>query len=254
MSSGLQNKMPLFETEIHRLYFMRLRWDSDNVSEGEVGSMDNYLSHFNLDREPFPEIGEETADDNLLTERESGAYIRRSLRKAGMKDQVFYAGAIRRIYSHSLGDPKLINKICDFALKRAFYLNEHIVYEEMLADCLELLLESKPPDNFPNDKRKYLRVKTDFPGAFVIQGAKTRGLLKITNVSRAGVQLKLARQRLLKVKERVIVDFTLNDDNKSKVRTIVVVRNTFGFFAGCQFLNMRSEAYNDYVDTVLKRE
>ena len=221
---------------------------------GDVDSMGNYLSHFGLDRDPFPDIEGETPDEEILTEKESGAHIRRSLRKAGMKDQVFYAGAIRKVYSYSLGDPKLINKICGFALQRAFYLKERIIYEELLAECLELLLESKPPDNYPNDKRRYMRIETRFSGAFVIQGTKTRGTMTITNVSRTGVQLKLVRQRMLRVRDRVIIDFTLDDEAKSKIRTVVVVKNTFGFFAGCYFPNLKNEAYDNYIDALAENE
>lgn len=210
------------------------------------------LSHFDLEKDPFPKIKEETPDDELMSEKETGAYIRRSLRKAGMKDQVFYAGAIRRIYSYSMGDPSLVNCICGFSMRRALYLKEKIIHEDMLADCLELLMESKPPETSPKDKRKHLRVEANFPGSYLVEGTDTGGILTVTNISRDGARLKVNRRRLLNVNDRIVIEFELKDGISSKVKTAAIVRNTFGFFAGCNYENFRSSVYGKYLETVLK--
>jgi general secretion pathway protein A len=83
-----------------------------------------------------PELLEMLADDRLrqlkqriavhcrlepLSVQETGAYISRRLFVAGNKGQVcFSPAATRRIHKRSGGIPRLINKICDFALTAGY--------------------------------------------------------------------------------------------------------------------------------------
>jgi len=213
--------------------------------------MNSYLAHFNLSKDPFMEIPEGTPKD-ILSEIDTVAYINKSLAEAGMQKNIFQENAILKVYSYSQGDPKLINEICSYALQRTYFINKQSVHEDLLAECLDLLLESKPPDTYPDDKRRHKRLDTDFPGTFHIQGTKTRGTLTVSNISHSGIMIKLNRQRLVKNKDRITVSFKLDNEKKSNIRTVVIVRHTFGFFAGCLFNYLDSNEYTQYVDDIVE--
>ncbi|MFO7560089.1 MAG: PilZ domain-containing protein [Desulfobacterales bacterium] len=211
-----------------------------------------YLAHFNLNKDPFIETSEDTPQD-ILSESDTEAYINKSLAEAGMHEKIFQKNAIQKVHSYSKGDLKLINAICSYALQRSYFINGKSVHNELLSECLELLLESKPPDTYPDDKRRHKRLTTDFPGTFHIQGTKTRGTLTVSNISHSGIMITLNRQRLLKNKDRVGVSFKLDDEKQSDVRTVVIVRHTFGFNAGCIFNYLDSTIYTQYINDVLER-
>jgi hypothetical protein len=213
--------------------------------------MTPYIAHFNLTKDPFLPASEGTPK-GILSESDTAAYINKSLTDAGMGEKIFKESAIQKVYSYSQGEPKLINEICSYALQRSYFINEKSVSEELLTECLELLLESKPPDIYPDDKRRHKRLKTNFPGTFHIQGTKTRGTLTVSDISYSGILIKLNRQRLLKTNDRVSVSFKLDNEKQSDVRTVIIVRHTFGFYAGCIFNYLDSIEYNQYIDDILE--
>jgi hypothetical protein len=214
--------------------------------------MNTYLAQFHFTHAPFPEILEEMPENEMLPEQETGAYIKGCLMKAGMEAPLFTDGAIRMIYTYTKGDRKLIHAFCDYALHRAFYTHQASIQEDLLSECMELLLESKPPDTYEGDKRRHKRISTNLPGSFHIPETKTRGLLTVTNISRAGIQIKLARQRLVKVNDRANILFKLDDQHESDIRTAVSIRHTFGFYAGCIFRHTDNNAFNQYLDILLQ--
>jgi len=211
-----------------------------------------YLAHFNLSKDPFMEISEDTPKD-MLSESDTEAYINKSLAEVGMTEKIFQENAIRKIYSYSQGDPKLINEICSYALQRSYFINEKSIHTDLLTECLELLLESKPPDTYPDDKRRHKRLNTDFPGTFHVQKTTTRGTLTVSNISHSGIMIKLTRQRLVKNKDRVAVTFKLDNEKQSDIRTVVIIRHTFGFYAGCVFNYLDSDDYTQYIDDIMER-
>ncbi|RJP79131.1 MAG: hypothetical protein C4522_11485 [Desulfobacteraceae bacterium] len=215
--------------------------------------MSIYLSRFHLKNAPFPEIAGEIPENDLMPEPETSAYIHTRLVDAGMETPLFTEGSLRMIYTYTKGDRKLIHTICDYALHRAFHTNQTSVPEELLSECLALILESKPPDTYEGDKRRHKRISTNFPGTFHIPETKTRGMLTVTNISRAGIQIKLARQRLVKVNDRANILFKLDDLNQSDIRTAVGIRHTFGFYAGCIFRHTDNHAFNQYLDNLLQQ-
>ena len=213
--------------------------------------MNTYLSRFSLQHAPFPELFEETPENALFQEQETGVYIKDCLRKAGSENPLFTEESVRMIYSYTKGDRKLIHTICDYALHRAHYTSQALIEENLLSECMNLILESKPPDTYENDKRRHKRINTNLPGSFHIPETKTRGMLTVTNISRAGIQIRLPRQRMVKVKERANILFKLDDQDKTDIRTAIVIRHTFGLYAGCVFRHTDNNAFNQYLDTLL---
>jgi hypothetical protein len=214
--------------------------------------MNTYLSRFSLQHAPFPELPEETTDSEFLQEQETGQYIKDCLLKAGTEKPLFTDGSLRLIYTYTKGDRQLIHTICDYALHRAFHTNQPAIEENLLSECMELILESNPPDMYENDKRRHKRISTNLSGSFQIPETRTRGMLTVTNISRAGIQIRLPRQRLVKVKDRANILFKLDDPEKTDIRTAVVIRHTFGFYAGCVFRHTDNSAFNQYLDNLLQ--
>ena len=214
--------------------------------------MSTYLSRFHLNKVPFPEIIEEIPESEFLPEQATTAYIQTCLANAGMETPLFTDGSMQMIYTYTKGDRKLIHTICDYALHRAFHTNQASVQEDLVSECMELILESKPPDTYEGDKRRHKRFSTNLPGSFHIPETKTRGILTVTNISRAGIQIKLARQRLVKVNDRANILFKLDDLDESDVRTAVGIRHTFGFYAGCVFRHTDNTAFNQYLDSLVQ--
>jgi general secretion pathway protein A len=62
-----------------------------------------------------------------LEQREIDAYLRYRLGVAGLKGEIFSEGAIKAIYRHSQGIPRLINLISDRALLGAYAQGEHYI-------------------------------------------------------------------------------------------------------------------------------
>jgi general secretion pathway protein A len=62
-----------------------------------------------------------------LERREIDAYVRYRLGVSGLKGEIFSEGAIKALYRHSGGIPRLINLICDRALLGAYAQSEHYI-------------------------------------------------------------------------------------------------------------------------------
>ncbi len=62
-----------------------------------------------------------------LGRQEIDAYVRYRLGVAGLKGEIFSEGAIKALYRHSQGIPRLINLISDRALLGAYAENEHYI-------------------------------------------------------------------------------------------------------------------------------
>ncbi|TGN41563.1 ExeA family protein [Marinobacter confluentis] len=60
-----------------------------------------------------------------LERREIDAYVRYRLAVAGLRGEIFSESALRALYRHSQGIPRLINLICDRALLGAYAQGEH---------------------------------------------------------------------------------------------------------------------------------
>ncbi len=219
------------------------------------------LSYFDLKKNPFsydadPESsnGDMNGDANngsngdKLTEKETGAYIRRCLRTAGTTEQIFYASAIRKVFSYSNGDTKLTDKICYLALKNAYDKGKKVVDSEIVNDCIEEYLSSDQTGEVNEEKRRHNRIKTDIQGSYFLSANKERGILTVTNMSLSGIQIKLTKQRILKVGDRVIIAFSLDNERQTEIREMMIVKNIIGFFAGMAFnAQPDTDAFAEYL-------
>ena len=80
---------------------------------------------------------------NPLTKDETAQYIMHRLKIAQCEREIFTHEAINEIFTYSQGVPRLINKACDAALSRSFYLGEPVVQPDAIRTFLKLMPEEK---------------------------------------------------------------------------------------------------------------
>jgi len=78
-----------------------------------------------------------------LTREETAQYILHRLNVAQCGKELFTPASIDEIFHYSQGVPSLINKACDVALSRNFFLGETIVLPETIRSFLKLLPDEK---------------------------------------------------------------------------------------------------------------
>ncbi len=78
-----------------------------------------------------------------LTREETARYIEHRLKVAQCGQELFTPGAVDEIFSYSGGVPRLVNKACDAALSRNFYINETVVKAETIRNFLKLMPEER---------------------------------------------------------------------------------------------------------------
>ena len=93
-----------------------------------------------------------------LTKDETAQYIVHRLNIAGCERERFTPEAIEEIFHYSQGVPSLINKACDVALSRNFFLGQSVVLPESIRNFLKLMPDEKTatarnvPDSAPGRK------------------------------------------------------------------------------------------------------
>ena len=78
-----------------------------------------------------------------LTKDETAQYVMHRLKIARCERELFTPEAINEIFTYSQGIPLLINKACEAALSRSFYLGESLVRPETIRSFLKLMPEEK---------------------------------------------------------------------------------------------------------------
>ena len=78
-----------------------------------------------------------------LTKEETSQYIQYHLQRARCERELFEPGAIEEVFAYSQGVPRLINRACDAALSRAYYLGEQLVLPDTVKEALNLMPAEK---------------------------------------------------------------------------------------------------------------
>ena len=80
-----------------------------------------------------------------LTRDETAQYIRHRLRVTQCERELFTSDAVEEIFTYSKGIPGLVNRACEAALSRAFYLGEQLVPQDTVREALKLMPPEKAP-------------------------------------------------------------------------------------------------------------
>ena len=104
------------------------------------------------------------------------------------------------------------------------------------------------------EKRKYYRKTTNFSGIYINIVSSLgpcfleevgRGILKVTDISRTGVQLTIKMQNDFKVDDKIMVEFRLDDKQKTLIKKEVIIKNINGTEIGAEFCTVDPFNPND---------
>ena len=113
---------------LHIVFFGEYRFDDILSSEANRELLQKVTFHYEL---------------HPLTKDETAQYIMHRLKIAQCEREIFTPEAINEIFTYSQGVPRLINKACDAALSRSFYLGESLVQPETIRSFLKLMPDEK---------------------------------------------------------------------------------------------------------------
>jgi type II secretory pathway predicted ATPase ExeA len=146
-------KALLIIDDAHRMTQPRLRVLSDLSGLEENSTRLLHLVLFGespldgiLDQESNRELAQKiTFRDALspLTREETAQYILHRLKVAQCEREIFTPGAIDEIFLYSSGVPGLINKACDVALSRSFYIGETIIQPGTIRNFMKLMPDER---------------------------------------------------------------------------------------------------------------
>ena len=85
------------------------------------------------------------------------------------------------------------------------------------------------------ERRKYFRKEVKLAGSIIHK--KTKAPFTVTDLSRYGLKITMFRKIDLEIGDRLHIEFTLDDKNRSVVFKDVVVKNIHNKEAGVEFLS-----------------
>ncbi len=97
------------------------------------------------------------------------------------------------------------------------------------------------------EKRKHYRKKTDLPGIYITIMSSLgtdfveevgRGTLRVTDISRYGLQLTLKVKRSFNIGDKIAVEFKLDDKQNTPIKKEVIIRSIEGLVIGVEFCSV----------------
>jgi hypothetical protein len=88
------------------------------------------------------------------------------------------------------------------------------------------------------ERRRHFRKAVNWTGIYYFKtrgGAQIKGLIRIRDISRSGIRFSVNNMPEFKVGDNLIVEFTLDDDERSQVREEGVVRRIQSNIVGLKF-------------------
>lgn len=95
------------------------------------------------------------------------------------------------------------------------------------------------------DKRKKFRKQAQLTGTYKYAPNESlskeyTGDITVKNLSLSGLRVKLQAMPRFKVDDILLIDFHLDDSNRSKICEKVIVRNIKGLYAGLEYTSQKS--------------
>lgn len=88
------------------------------------------------------------------------------------------------------------------------------------------------------ERRQHFRKPANLVGMFTFQGGKgqpMKGLIKIRDISKSGIQFSVNSMPEFEVGDHLIVEFTLDDEERSQIREVGIVRRINSNIVGLTF-------------------
>ncbi len=85
------------------------------------------------------------------------------------------------------------------------------------------------------ERRKFNRKELNLPGKYICLKNDDRGLMTVADISRTGLGLRLNVERKFDKGEKLLLEFNLDDRERSFIKREVYVRSVNGLAVGCEF-------------------
>jgi len=88
------------------------------------------------------------------------------------------------------------------------------------------------------ERRRHFRKPVNLVGMFFFQGSNgnpIKGLIKIRNISQSGIQFSVSSMPEFEVGDKLTIEFTLDDEDRSQVREAGIVRRIRSNIVGLDF-------------------
>jgi len=85
------------------------------------------------------------------------------------------------------------------------------------------------------ERRKYIRKNLDLPGKFINHKNNESGNMTVTDISRTGLRIKLNFSQDVVPGDKLKLEFTLDDKQRSLVNKEVIVRSVKDLSVGAEF-------------------
>lgn len=88
------------------------------------------------------------------------------------------------------------------------------------------------------ERREYFRKKVDLPGICIFGADKRKRPMTVRDMSRTGLKLEVEDTSGMKVGDKILAEFNLDDKKKSLIRKMLVIRTISGQFLGTKFCSI----------------
>lgn len=84
-------------------------------------------------------------------------------------------------------------------------------------------------------RRKFYRKETNLAGEYYSPDKRIKGLMTVCDVSLTGLRMKVNNKKEIKVGQKLILEFILDDNLRSEIKRDVIVRKIEDMFINCEF-------------------
>jgi hypothetical protein len=88
------------------------------------------------------------------------------------------------------------------------------------------------------ERREYFRKSVSLRGVCLFRNGIVKVDINIHDLSRKGLRVQLLKETAVEMGDKVMVEFRLDDENKTLIRKDAVVRSITGLFLGMEFFSI----------------
>jgi hypothetical protein len=84
-------------------------------------------------------------------------------------------------------------------------------------------------------RRKFYRKETNLAGEYYTPDNRIKGVMRVCDVSLTGVRMNVNDKKDLKVGQKLVLEFILDDKLRSEIKRNVIIRKIENMFINCEF-------------------
>ncbi len=110
----------------------------------------------------------------------------------------------------------------------------NLLYHFKCDGCDEENCSNNRTTNIQIERRKYFRKDADLRGSLIDENQK-RYPIRVLNLSRNGAKLEIKAKQSFKPKQKLLIEFTLDDSHKTLIEKTIIIRRVAKFSIEAQF-------------------